>query len=367
MGNTRWIGWAGVAFLGLALAGCGTTAQGGASQAMAPNNTMGSSTSSPASSVGVNSQMSGSPGDVLVGAAASPPTGSGSGMLIVDSIGAHRLFTISLSTGANGFKVAVVGGLVYVPTLQGRTYVVSLQSDRLVKSFATPVGARIADYSPTDNLLVITGPQNVTAYSLGSLKEVWQVASGGNALSIVGGRAYLSGNMANATRVIDLKSGKIVASVPVGHIEDSVYDPQQHTLWLANWTNGDMTILDTADNTVVGVVQESEGGGFSMANMMMSSGGFMQLAVGPTGQHVYAASFSGNIMVYNAGSNAFEKDIPTNIPMAKLSGIGVDASGQYAYVTVESSQETVTISLKTGKVLSTTKGLMSNRWTVVSH
>ncbi len=308
------------------------------------------------------STLTGVPGDLLIGAAASPPTGSGQGYLVVDHIGRHQLSQIPLAPGANAFLVAVSGHMVYVPTLQGHTYVVSLNANRVVRTFASPVGARIATLAQAGHLLIITGPSSVTAYHLPTMRQAWQLHVGGNAMAVAGSYAYLSSNMADSTQVIDVATGQIVEGLPVGHIEDSAYDPQAHTLWLADWTNGDMTIVNTLTNQVVTTIQEAEGGGFSLSNMMGSSGGFMQITVGPSGRHVYAATFSGNILVYDAATNVFEKNIATNLPMAKLSGIAIDPSGQYAYVTVESLKETVSIALTTGQIASVQPNLMSNRW-----
>ena len=353
--------------LGAALTGCGA-AGAQASSAMATTSAPKPShvnsmavVVKPLPTTGA-STLTGVPGDLLIGAAASPPSGSGQGYLVVDHIGSRRLDRIPLASGANAFLVAVSGRMVYVPTLQGQTYVVSLSANRVVHTFPSPVGARMATLAQAGHLLLITGPNNVTAYSLPHMNQAWQLNVGGNAMAVAGSYAYLSGNMADATQVIDVATGRIVAEIPVGHIEDSAYDAQMHTLWLADWTNGDMTVVNTLTNRVVTTIQEAEGGGFSMSNMMASPGGFMQITVGPSGRHVYAASFSGNIMVYKAVQNVFEKNIGTNLPMAKLSGIAIDPSGQYAYVTVENLKETISVALKTGRVASVQPNLMSNRW-----
>ncbi len=125
-------------------------------------------------------------------------------------------------------------------------------------------------------------------------------------------------------------------------------------------------MLNTNNNKVIKVIREEEGGGFSMSNMMMSSGGFMQLAASPDGKYVYAASFSGNIMVYNTDSVTFEKDIPT-LPGAKLSGLAIDPSGEYIYATVENMHKTVSVSLKTEKIVASYSGLAANRWFVMNR
>lgn len=64
----------------------------------------------------------------LVGVAASPPMGGGNGQLLVYHSCNSQKIGVPLSAGANGFRVAVVGDTVYIPTLQGTTYVVNLKS-----------------------------------------------------------------------------------------------------------------------------------------------------------------------------------------------------------------------------------------------
>ena len=329
---------------------------------------MGSSMSGSSSTTSMKSMVQAS--DLLFGPAASPPMGPGNGQVnLLDSRKAS-VMAIPLAQGANAFKSAVDGHVAYVPTLQGTTYVVNLLSRKVITTFSTPKGARIADIAKRNHLLLITAPTSVTAYALPSRKLVWTANVGGNTLAVAGRYAYVSGNALKTTQIVDLATGKVTGSIPVGMIEDSVYDAKRHTLWLADFTNGDMTIVNTKDNKVERVIQEKEGGGFSMADMsnkkamMMAKGGFMQLAVGPQGKHVYAASFSGNIMVYDATNNTFKGDIST-LPMAKLSGIAIDPSGRYAYTTVENQMETIAVSLKTDKVVATYPKVESNRWSVI--
>lgn len=349
----RWI--APVTAIGMVLANFGTVAA--ASKPMVhrvPASQMKSMT---------RGMLRGNPGDVLVGALTSAAMGSGNGTFYIDSIGKKMTWRVPLTMGANAFQSAILGNVAYVPTLAGKTDVVNLSSHKVTKMFMSPMGDRTAVAVSARHLLLLLGSNNVTAYALPSLKKVWQIDQGGNALTVAGPNAYLSGNTAATTRIINLATGHVAGSIAVGHIEDSVYDTQHHTLWLADWTNGDMTIVNTLNNHILKTVQRAEGGGFSMNNMMGSMGGFMQLAVAPSGRQVYAASFSGNVMVYNAVSDSFAKDIPVG-SMARLSGLAVDPSGQYAYVTVENQKRTVSISLKTDRVVSSQAGLVSNRWTV---
>ncbi len=301
--------------------------------------------------------------DKLIGVSASAVMGNTD--LLINQINKAKIISVSLPMNVNGFQTAIDGNLAYVPTQQGKTFVVNLQTHHVISSFHSTVGAQYVNISNPLHFLIITGKKSVTAYSLTTRKPQWQVPVGGNTLAIAGDYAYLSSNSMKITKVIDLKSGKIVTSIPVGMIEDSVYDPQMHTVWLANWGNGDMTVVNAKTNKIIKVIRKKEGGGYTMNdmnNMMMATSGYMQLAVGPHGKHVYAASFSSHIMVFNAVKNSFEKDIPT-IQMAMLSGLAVDPSGQYAYTTVDNMNETIAVSLKSGKVVATYPGLASYRWT----
>ncbi len=302
--------------------------------------------------------------DILIGAAASPFMGNE--MVLMKPVHDKATIKIPLHVSAAGFQLAIDGNKAYVPTMSGKTFVINLTTHRVMSSFTSPKGARIASIAK-NHQLILTGNSSVTAYSLPSLKKAWQLQIGGNALAIVGNTGYLSGNNMKTTEMINLSTGRKMGSIPVGMIEDSVYDPQHHTLWLANWGNGDMTIVNTTTNKIVKVIQKQEGGGYSMNemnNMMMATSGYMQMAVGPHGNNIYVASFSSNIMDFNAIKNTFKKDIPT-IPMANLSGLAVDPSGQYAYTTVDNMNETIAVSLKSGKVVATYSGIKSYRWFVI--
>lgn len=383
--------WIPTVLTALTLTGCGTAAaqttqstnsmnstnnamasQGTANSSSAAmgnsSNSMGSTSSSASTGKKLTTSV-GTPlmtSDILVGAAASPAMGAGNGEFLFADIGKGTATTLPLSSGANAFQMAISGNTAYVPTLQGQTYVINLPSRMVTGHFATPSGARSANLANQGKLLLITGSTSVTAYSLPTHQQVWTLGLGGNTLAVANGYAYLSGNASTTTAVIDLATGKQTATIAVGHIENSVYDKQTHTLWLADWMNGDMTVVNTHNNQVVKTIQKAEGGGFNMNNMMGSKGGFMQLAVSPNGSDVYAASFSGNIMVYNAKTDAFAKDIPVGAT-AKLSGLAVDPAGKYLYATVENAKETVAVSIQTGKVVSTMPGVVSNRWAVIHN
>lgn len=303
---------------------------------------------------------------ILVGAAASPPMGKGDGRLLVYTPQTDASVSIPLASGSNAFRIAVWKDIAYVPTLQGVTYVVDLRTHRLLSRVTTTAHARIANVTADGKLLLITGPTSVTAYSLPDFKVVWSVEQGGNALAIGHQHAYLAGNTRKDTVVIDLKTGHVQGTIPVGRIEDAAYDRHGHTLWLADWYNGDMTVVNTTADKVEKVIHTTEGDPqLNPKNMMMTTAGFMQLAVGPDGSHVYAAGFSGHILVFSAVTDTWVKSIPVGTAgMGKLSGLAIDPSGLYAYTTVENKKETDMVSLRSGKVVHVLHGLSSNRWLI---
>lgn len=320
--------------------------------------------------LGINTEVSGHQwwwqtmrADLLIGAAASPAMGTGNGNVWFYDVSSGKQNKISLSTGANAFKMALDRDLAYIPTLQGKTYIINIRNQQVVGQFASIVGARIANLARAENLLILTGSHGVDAYSLSTHQLIWSVNAPGNALAVVGNEAYLSSNMTATTTRIDLTTGQILGTLPIGHIEDSVYDTNQHTLWLANWYTGTMTVVDTQTQAISAVIQTPEGDPtLTMSNIMASPAAFMQLAVGPTGQHVYAAGFSGHILVFSATKNNLSHEITVH---GKLSGLAMSTTGNVAYTTVESAKETDAISLATGKVLWTQKGMLSNRWAVI--
>ncbi|MCY0863385.1 MAG: hypothetical protein OWQ57_00385 [Sulfobacillus sp.] len=332
------------------LTGCGTT------QAAAPM-------SKPVTTAAPAHPTAGS-GSWLVGAAASPPSGAGNGFLWLEHQNHWHL--VSLGQGANAFQAAVWGSWVFVPTLTGTTDVVDWTTQKPVKTLATPVGSRVALVDGATHRLYLIGPNTTAAYTLPGLNPLWQKPVGGNTAVMADNRLYLNAPTADVTTVLNAETGAPEQNVPVGHIEDMVFDPAYHTIWMANWYNGDMTVLNAATNRVVTTLHEAEGGGFSMTNKMGAMSGYMQIAVGPNGQHVYAAAFSGNIMVFNANTNQFVRDVPAPVPMAKLSGLAIDPNGEIAYTTVESQNETIAVSLKSGALLALWPHIQSNRWLTFS-
>lgn len=95
---------------------------------------------SSSTSTGMNSDQTQSvlPKDVLVGAEASPPMGAGNGMLLLAQASGQNSVKIPLTEGANAFRIAIDGNMAYVPTLQGKRYVVNLLFHNVESVFNTP-------------------------------------------------------------------------------------------------------------------------------------------------------------------------------------------------------------------------------------
>jgi len=333
------------------LAGCGTT------QAAAPmSKPSPATTAAPAHSPAPG-------GSWLIGAAASPPSGPGNGFLWIEQQNHWHL--VHLGSGANAFQVAVWNSWVFVPTLSGTTEVINWPTQKVIKTFATPPGSRVALVDAATDRLYLVGSNHTAAYALPGLNLLWEQPVGGNTAVLANNRLYLNAPLASATTLLNATTGAVAGRLPIGHIEDMVVDPAYHTLWMADWSNGDMTVVNLATQHVMATLHEAEGGGFSTMNKMNAMSGYMQIAVGPNGQHVYAASFSGNILVFNAQTLQFVRDVPAPVPMAKLSGLAIDPNGQTAYTTVESQNETIAVSLKSGALLALWPHVESNRWLTV--
>ncbi|MCZ8511457.1 hypothetical protein O9H85_03195 [Paenibacillus filicis] len=298
----------------------------------------------------------------LIGAAASPPMGDGNGNLLIYQLSKQEKTSIPLETGSNAFRIGIYDNKAYVPTLQGKTYVIDLKTNKTIQTIQTEQGARIADISEQEKILLITGPKNVVAYSLPDLQVKWKLDQGGNTLAITDNVAYLSGNNRKDTLVINLADGSIKNKIEAGRVEDSIYDKQLHSLWLADWFTGNMTVVDTTNNKVVTVIKTSEGDpNISPQTMNSVKSAFMQLAVDPNGKHVYAAGFSGNIQVFDANDNKFLESIPIASD-GRLSGLTISPTGDYAYTTIENKKETAIVSLSTKKITQTISDLAANRW-----
>jgi hypothetical protein len=304
--------------------------------------------------------------DVLVGAAASPQVGTGNGDFWIYSLSNGQSTEVPLATGVNAFSVALDHNLAYVPTLQGTTYIVNIDSQQVVGQFASAMDARFASIAPNENLLIVTGLYGVYAYSLTTHQLAWATPVGGNTLAVVGNQAYVSSNVSPITTIINLNNGSIAGTIPVGNIENSVYDSTNHTVWLANWYNGDMTVVNTNTRKFT-TIHTSEGdpnlNTLYPYSVSQAPAGYMQLAVSPQGKYVYAAGFTGNILVFDASKATLQRQIMVG---GKLSGLAISPDGSVAYTANEVTQETDAVSLKTGKLLWSKQGMIANRWFVTT-
>jgi DNA-binding beta-propeller fold protein YncE len=314
-------------------------------------------------------QVSATPqADLLVGAAASPQRGTGNGNFWIYSLSNGQSTEIPLATGVNSFNIAIDHSLAYVPTLQGTTYIVNIDTKQVVGQFASAMDARFANIAPNENLLILTGMDGVSAYSLTTHQLQWTVPVSGNTLAIAGNKAYVSNNLSTNTTIIDLKNGSISGNIPVGNIENSVYDSYNHTLWLANWYNGDMTVVNTNTQKIIKTIHTPEGDPNLTTlypySVSSATAGYMQLAVGPQGRNVYAAGFTGNILVFDATKDTLQRQIYVG---GKLSGLAISPNGTEAYTTDEVAQQTDAVSLVTGKLLWSKPGMLANRWFITTN
>ncbi|MDA8066693.1 MAG: hypothetical protein M0031_14525 [Thermaerobacter sp.] len=345
-------------------------------------------------------------GFLLLGLAPSPPTGSGTGTLFI-SRHARRFRTVVYAKGANSFRPGVTPGgrHAFVATESGKTYVLSLPSGKVSASFATPAGARLAKVAPNGKVVYVLGANFVAAYDTAApYHQLGLLQQGGNtfAISPGGHRGYLAGNNRRDILELRLPALAVVSRTTVGRIGDLALSPDGNHLWAADMFNGDMFVLDTASLQVAHTIKTPEGDpNISFTNMMAATAGFMQLSMGPKGGHLYAAGFSGHVLVFNTntytygsltiqppsapagatsgkggsgsmgsntmGSSSMTKPSSTSGAMAvsgppKLSGLVVLPGGREMVATAENYHATLLLSTATGKTMATFPKVAANRW-----
>ncbi len=341
-------------------------------------------------------------GFLLLGLAPSPPTGSGTGTLFI-SRHARRFRTVVYAKGANSFRPGVTPGgrRAFVATESGKTYVLSLPSGKVLASFATPAGARLAKVAPNGKVVYVLGANFVAAYDTAApYHQLGLLQQGGNtfAISPGGHRGYLAGNNRRDILELRLPALAVVSRTTVGRIGDLALSPDGNHLWAADMFNGDMFVLDTASLQVAHTIKTPEGDpNISFSNMMAATAGFMQLSMGPKGGHLYAAGFSGHVLVFNTdtytyrsltiqppsttsgqgssgsmgtnsmGSSSMAKPSSTSSAMTvsgppKLSGLAVLPGGREMVATAENYHATLLLSTATGKTMATFPKVAANRW-----
>lgn len=311
-------------------------------------------------------------GPVVIGAFPAPPSGPGPGTLAVWRPRTGSVRSVSFAPAGtpagNSFYVAPdrVTGSVFIPAADGRTTVVSTRSWKVKGSFASPLGGRVARTTPNGRLVLVESATETVAYrTTAPYQAVFSDPVGGNALVVSpdGKRAFVGGNGDTVVTELALPSGRVMRTFPVSHSGDMAW--AQGSVFSADMANGVMSVIHPRSGRITRIATPEVDPNFSYASIGAATAGFMQLAVSPNRQIVYAAGFSGHILKFSAVRDTYLGEVKITANPAtpnKLSGLAVLPGGHLAVVTVENLDTTLVVSLRTGKVIKAEPGLASNRW-----
>ncbi len=156
--------------------------------------------------------------------------------------------------------------------------------------------------------------------------------------AISGTRAYVANYVSNDVSVIDTATNTLVATVPVGLTAHAVALNSEGTrAYVANYGSHDVSVIDTATNSVVATVPV---GMFPR-----------DLVVNPPGTRVYVGNYnSGDLSVIDTATNTVVATIPL---MAGCVGVAINAAGTRVYVVYYGGANMSVIDTATNTVVAT--------------
>ncbi len=258
---------------------------------------------------------------------------------------------------------------VYVPTAAGRTDIFDASGLNRVGSMTSIRGGRVARVSPDGSVLLVVSGKQTAGYSTGSRKQLFTVPAGGNAVAFDEQRqyAYVGGNRDDSIKRIDIAQGKVSGEFPVARSGDLIRVHDK--LYSADMKTGVMSVVDLNSGKVTEIKTPEVDPQFDYKHIGAAHEGFMQLAADPRRHRVYAAGFSGHILVFDSDAARYLGEIkvdagPTGGP-DKLSGLALFDGGDKALATVENLDTAVVVDLESKKITRTLTDAGSNRWVVL--
>lgn len=313
-------------------------------------------------------------GTQVVGAFPAPPMGAGPGTLAAWSLHPSNTrmgyYGQPNTTIGNSFYLgySAANHSIYAPTYGGVTYILNSATLQTTGEFPSIAGGRVARVVPHRHLLLVLAGNSLAAYGLNTHQKLFQDSLGGNALitSPNGQIAYVGGNTDSVITAINVRTGAILHTYSVPQIGDMVWAHGQ--IFAADIKTGVMTALNPRTGTIVTMATPEVDSSFSYSDIPAATAGFMQLAVGPHHNTVYAAGFSGHILKFSASQDSYLGEVSVNANSGttgnQLSGLAVLPGGNDALVTVENLKESVLVNLSNGSILKTFSHFASNRWVV---
>ena len=308
----------------------------------------------------------------VIGAFPAPPVGNGPGKATVVPIEGHKLpyvvkFGEAGTPAGNSFYIADSGNVAFIPTDAGTTDVINIDSGKIVRSFNTIPGGRVAIVSADHELLFVLSDKSLAAYATKDGVLHFKVAFGGNAMVFNNdhSRLYVGGNMDDTIAEIDTSTGQILRQIPIGHSGDLAW--ANGFVFSANMQSGVMSVFDPVANQTYNLLTPEVDPNFTYKKILSATAGFMQLAVSPDQKYVYAAGFSGHILRFSSHNPAYlDQVFVGKSGINKLSGLAVLPDGLQAITTIENRNESVVVDLVDGNIVKSMPGVSSNRWILVS-
>lgn len=307
-----------------------------------------------------------------IGAYPAPATGTGPSKLIVFPLkGKDRPYTITFgqagTPSGNSVYPAESKDLAYVPSESGYTDVINIETRNRLAQFKTIEGGRVAALSKKNDLLVVLADQRLGAYSATDGKKRYDLDYGGNAIAFNNdeSRFYVGGNTHTTIAEINSYTGKITKIIPIGHSGDLAW--ANNLLFSTNMKTGVMTAYNPFTAKSVSIDTPEADPNFSYDSIAEARAGFMQIAVSPDQQYVYAAGFSGHILRFSTDKPAYLGEIAVTANKStanKLSGLAILANGKQAISSVENLHQSVIVDLSDGRIIKQIPNVATNRWVV---
>jgi hypothetical protein len=310
----------------------------------------------------------------VIGVSPAPPLGAGPGRLTVLPLRhGDKPYIVKFgragTASGNSFYIAERQGIAYVPSVAGYTDVINIHTRKKVQRFHSIAGGRVAVLSKDGDELFVLSGKKLAAYTTKDGAQRYQLDFGGNAMVLNkdGSRLFVGGNMDKSIAMINTDTGLVLRRIPIGHSGDLAW--ANGKLFSADMKSGVMSVYNPATDKTYKIKTPETDPNFSYHRIPKARAGFMQLAVSPDRQYIYAAGFSGHILRFSTRRPAYLGEVAVTAGKSaanKLSGLAVLDNGRRAISTIENRHESVIVNLQNGHVIERLPHVASNRWVVTS-
>jgi YVTN family beta-propeller protein/VCBS repeat-containing protein len=285
--------------------------------------------------------------------------------------GAEAAVTGSIAVGSNPSWLAVSpdGARAYVSNLfDGTVSVIDTATNTVIDTDAGVAGVNAISVggsawdmalSPDGTRLYVTKQNNSTVSVIDTttytLVDADPAAAGVNPISVGGQpwglavspdgtRVYVTSRTTNTVAVIDTATNTLIDTDPGtagvtpitvgGQPLDAAVSPDGTRLYVANWSDGTVSVIDTAAYGVIDTDPATAG-----TTPITVGGQPAAVAVSPDGARVYVTNFNGTVAVVDTATNSLVDTNPGTAGVnpitvgGQLQGVAVSPDGDRLYVT----------------------------------